>query len=97
MPLKPTAFIFWITSRHSEGLGSRNGCTSPDHTTMRLPSTISECSSHDTFLGWPFGLVAAANALRSSGMTDALPTVPDTPPTCAFADQVRRSRLSAYQ
>ena len=50
-----------------------------------------------TFFGWPFGFVAAANALRSSGMTDALPIMPDTPPTCAFGDQLRRSRLSAYQ
>src|SRR4051794_10814646 len=40
--LKPIAFIFCRTSRHRAGLGSRNGCISPDQTKVRRPSMIIE-------------------------------------------------------
>src|SRR3954466_1279699 len=40
--LKPIAFIFCRTSRHRVGLGSRNGCISPDQTKVRRPPMIIE-------------------------------------------------------
>ena len=98
MPLKPSAFIFWITSRQSEGLGRRKGCISPDQTTTRLPSIISDCASHSTFFGRPAGAVAAAKSLRASATTLKDPAMAAVPASACFGCQLpSASRLSAYQ
>src|SRR5216683_967476 len=47
--LYPLAFIFCRMSSHSDGLGSRNGWNSPDHTNSLLPSIISEYGSNVTW------------------------------------------------